>query len=97
MGGPDTRERGPQLFATSDPFARFAAEVEDHPLGYASFAGTIPEGHYGAGVVHVWDTGTYENVLPGKHAYSYLRLLVLVIALVLSSLCGALATLAGAT
>jgi bifunctional non-homologous end joining protein LigD len=55
--------KGPSL----DPHdKRLAVEVEDHPLDYGDFEGTIPKGQYGGGTVQLWDRGYWESNDPDR-------------------------------
>ena len=58
--------RGPSLVPGEK---RLAVHVEDHPLDYGGFEGTIPEGNYGAGAVLLWDRGIWEPIGDPQKAY----------------------------
>ena len=59
--------RGPSLVAGEK---RLAVHVEDHPLAYGDFEGTIPKGEYGGGTVIVWDRGTWSPIGDAARGYA---------------------------
>ena len=67
--------KGPS-YNTTDK--RLAVHVENHPLSYRNFEGTIPEGEYGAGTVMLWDNGSYEQIEDFNKTYNkgYLKFIL---------------------
>jgi bifunctional non-homologous end joining protein LigD len=58
---------------------RLAVEVEDHPIEYGTFEGTIPEGQYGGGTVQLWDRGTWRSQTPDPEddlAHGHLKIVM---------------------
>lgn len=52
---------------------RLAVEVEDHPMDYGTFEGTIPSGNYGAGTVQMWDVGSWAPQHPESLEADFLK------------------------
>jgi len=60
--------RGPPV---ESGIRRLAVEVEDHPVDYITFKGTIPKGEYGAGTVKIWDKGTFRLKTRTDNMYEF--------------------------
>nr|WP_294862297.1 DNA ligase D [uncultured Fluviicola sp.] len=65
--------KGPSMKAGE---RRLAVHVEDHPLAYGKFYGEIPKGNYGAGIVEIWDNGTYVSLEAPEQGKSMEKLLL---------------------
>lgn len=66
MGGVLKSWAVPKGFPEKSSVRHLAILTEDHPMEYARFHGVIPEGEYGAGLVEIWDHGTFENIKKDK-------------------------------
>ncbi|MDB6132243.1 MAG: ATP-dependent ligase [Verrucomicrobiales bacterium] len=66
MDGVLTSWAVPKEIPQQSGMRRLAVHVEDHPLDYGKFEGTIPEGNYGAGTVRIWDHGKWRPAEEGE-------------------------------